>query len=100
MPLESIVTISADALEPGTLLKLFHDGAKAVVITDDERVLQLWQNLVLGGEHSNSPAAETPPWLGSFSDLARNHFVGGDISPLRDAAPKTDGAAPQHEVTG
>jgi len=42
---ETIVRVSRDALKPGRLARLFQGGAKAVILTGDQRIPQLWEGL-------------------------------------------------------
>jgi len=51
-----------------------------VVIENDDRVRMLWRRLVERESGANQPDEEVLPWAGSFRDLARNHYAGGDIS--------------------
>jgi hypothetical protein len=70
----AVAEISASDLRPGHLGEVFRGGAKAVVLHDDPRVLQLWRELVDDPEAGTGKGGrEILPWNLSVSDIARNH---------------------------
>jgi hypothetical protein len=77
MQREAIVRVSRDDLKPGSLATLFKSGAKAVILTGDQRVYQLWNGLFgakLCGSEKNGDIE--PPWESSLLNTARNHRSG------------------------
>ena len=69
---DPITEVARSDLTPGRLAEVFRGGAGAVVLTDDERVSQLWHDLVerSGG---GSETAESLPWEDALFDVVRNH---------------------------
>jgi hypothetical protein len=74
---EAIVRVSRDDLKPGSLALLFKRGAKAVILTGDPRVYQLWNGL-FGAKtcSSNGDAEAKHHWEYSLLNMARNHRSG------------------------
>jgi hypothetical protein len=74
---ETIVRVSRDDLQPGRLAQLFQGGAKAVILTGDERIAQVWEGLcgVKSGDAGRA-REERLPWESSILNTARNHRSG------------------------
>ncbi len=66
---EAIVELAREELKPGILGKLYHDGAKAVHLQNDDRVEQIWMELVVAQKHGFGK----PFWHHGIIDFARNH---------------------------
>jgi len=74
---EPLIKVSRDDLKPGRLAQLFQGGAKAVILTGDQRIAQLWEGLC-GANPGNATRAreERLPWESSILDTAWNHRSG------------------------
>ena len=57
-----MVRIKRDELTPGRLFQLFGDGALAVILENDDRVLPLWNDLMSSGKDSGLDSGEVLPW--------------------------------------
>ncbi|WP_089942636.1 hypothetical protein [Candidatus Entotheonella palauensis] len=68
---EAIVELTKEELEPGILGKLYQEGAKAVHLLNDDRVEQIWMELVV----AQNKDFGKPFWQHSIVDFARNHAV-------------------------
>jgi hypothetical protein len=81
---KTIVRVTSDELKPGRLAQLFQGGAKAVIMSGDQRIAQLWKGLC--GVQSGDVATagdERLPWESSLLNVARNHradvLISGDM---------------------
>ncbi|ETW96407.1 MAG: hypothetical protein ETSY1_26780 [Candidatus Entotheonella factor] len=66
---EAIVKLTKEELKPGILGQLYHEGAKAVHLQNDDRVEQIWMELVVAQKDDFGK----PFWQNSIIDFARNH---------------------------
>ncbi len=66
---EVIVELSKTDLKPGVLGELYHQGAKAVHLQNDERIEQIWMELVATPKNDIGK----PFWQNGLIDFARNH---------------------------
>ncbi len=80
-----IVQCFSHDLQPGKLDSLFQEGAKAVILQDDDRVKKIWEGLLGLNEKYESPSyhAGLHPWNNNILDIAQNHHSGdimfGDV---------------------
>ena len=74
---KAIVDITGNELKAGSLARLFQDGAKAIVLREDDRVKRIWDGL-LNTQNGQSVTAHQllHPWEISLIDNARNHQAG------------------------
>ena len=72
---EAIVRVSRDDLQPGSLALLFRGGVKAVILTGDRRVYELWNGL-FGANVCSSEGKDNLHWEHSLLNMARNHRSG------------------------
>ncbi len=66
---EAIVQLTKEELQPGILGKLYHEGTKAVHLLNDDRIEQIWMELVVAPKHDFGK----PFWQNGIVDFARNH---------------------------
>ncbi len=78
---EAIVDITVNELKSGGLARHFQDGAKAIILREDDRVRRIWDGL-LNTQNDQSVAANElhHPWEVSLMNNARNHQAGNMIT--------------------
>jgi hypothetical protein len=76
LSIDSIAKISIEDLRPGSLYEIFRNGKKAVILENDSRVLQLWNDLFDANDSVGTENGEIHPWDGSLVDMARNNQSG------------------------
>ena len=68
---EAIVELPKEELKPGILGKLYQEGTKAVQLQNDDRIEQIWMELVVAQKENFGK----PFWQNGIVDFARNHAV-------------------------
>lgn len=74
---EAIVTVSAEDLKPGYLNELFNKGVKVVLLKNDDRVGNLWTEIMESSVCKTLRSGyQHNAWESSIFDIARNHQSG------------------------